>query len=175
MKSNKLIPIIGSWVKKNSDNDRGIVDSIDFEASPISCQINWLQAKTTESVPAHKLRCGFPLGIEVQDIPVSRTRKSLGEGVVIETRTLGGRDQVLVEFLESGQRHWLPFENLRYIQGIQKRFELGQSGEPGNAERFRLRSLAYAIEMWGVSMPPNAGRYIQQDLAGIDIPKHVKA
>ena len=148
MKINKITPIVGSWVKKNFNDDRGIVTGINPDISPTECSVNWLQSKRTESIPAYQLRCGFPLGIEVQDIPASRTRNSLGEGVVIETRTLGERDQVLVEFLETGERHWLPYENLRYIQGIQKRFELGQSGEPGNAERFRLRSLAYAIEMW---------------------------
>ena len=72
----------------------------------------------------------------------------MGEGVVLETRRLGGREQVLVDFLERGERHWLPFENLRAIKGVLQRFVLAQTGEAGNAERFRLRNLAHAIEMW---------------------------
>jgi len=38
-----------------------------------------------------------------------------------------------------------------------------------------LRSaIAYAIEMWGVRMPDDAGQWTKEDLAGIEIPKHVK-
>ena len=38
-----------------------------------------------------------------------------------------------------------------------------------------LRSaIAYAIEMWGIKMPQNAGSYTKSDLAGLDIPKHIK-
>ncbi|KKN50661.1 hypothetical protein LCGC14_0630450 [marine sediment metagenome] len=38
-----------------------------------------------------------------------------------------------------------------------------------------LRSaIAHAIEMWGVRMPNNAGHYTRNDLATIEIPKHVK-
>ena len=66
--------------------------------------------------------------MEVQDIPLSRTRKSLGEGVVLETRLLGRREQVLVEFPGLGQRHWLPYENLRQIKGPRHGFCLVNSG-----------------------------------------------
>lgn len=38
-----------------------------------------------------------------------------------------------------------------------------------------LRSaLSHASEMWGVSFPKNAANYTKQDLATIDIPKHIK-
>ena len=39
-------------------------------------------------------------------------------------------------------------QNLRYIRGVRQRFENGNFGKLGNAERFRLRSLAYALEIW---------------------------
>ena len=84
----------------------------------------------------------------VQEIPFSRTRRPLGEGVVLETRKIGGRDQVLVEYYHSGKRIWIPYENLKAIKGVQQRFALGNLGKSGEAERFRLRSLAYALEMW---------------------------
>ena len=35
-------------------------------------------------------------------------------------------------------------------------------------------AISYAIEMWGVRMPEDAGQYIKDDLAPLDIPKHVK-
>jgi len=86
--------------------------------------------------------------MEVQDIPLSRTRTSLGEGIVIENRRIGKREQVLVDFLESGEKHWIPFQNLKLIEGVHQRFVQKKTGGIDNAERFRLRSLAYAIETW---------------------------
>jgi superfamily II DNA or RNA helicase len=84
----------------------------------------------------------------VQDLPRSRSRHTLGEGLVIELRRLGNRDQVLVEFPRIGERVWLPFENLRGIKGPEARFLGGQFGEHSAAERFRLRCLAIALRMW---------------------------
>ena len=148
MKHDKLIPTVGCWVKKDKDGEPGIVRSHQVANDVVECKVDWLQSKKTENVPVLKLCVGFPLGIEVQDVPLSRVRKSLGEGVVIERRRLGYRGQVLVEFPEQGKRFWLPFENLKQIRGVSQRFELGKIGQEGNAERFRLRCLAHAIEMW---------------------------
>jgi ERCC4-related helicase len=86
--------------------------------------------------------------VEVQDIPNSRTRTSLGLGVVQKIRTLGNRDQVLVDFPASGKQHWLPYENLKQIKGVKHRFILDDKGPVDSAERFRLKSLAHALEMW---------------------------
>ncbi len=110
--------------------------------------MEWVPSRGQDWVLRSEVRCGFKLGMEVQDVPRSRTRPSLGEGVVRETREIGGREQVLVEFPDSGQRFWIPYENLRQIKGPYHRFALGQLGGAGNAERFRLRSLARAIEVW---------------------------
>jgi len=35
-------------------------------------------------------------------------------------------------------------------------------------------AISYAIDMWGVRMPDNAGQYTKNDLEPLDIPKHVK-
>ena len=35
-------------------------------------------------------------------------------------------------------------------------------------------ALAHAIDMWGVTMPKNAGKWTDKDLANIEIPKHIK-
>lgn len=144
----RLTPIAGCWVRKKGNNEVGRVVESDLKIDPSSCRVQWLQNRQEECVSRQQLVCGFPLGVEVQDAPPSRTRRSLGEGVILETRRIGRREQVLVDFLERGERHWLPFENLRAIKGVWQRFELSQTGEAGNAERFRLRSLAHAIEIW---------------------------
>lgn len=38
-----------------------------------------------------------------------------------------------------------------------------------------LRSaLSHAVDMWGVSFPPEAGNYSKNELLSVDIPKHIK-
>jgi len=146
--SSYLIPQIGTWVTRPDKNEPGVVTKLIHNEQEVRLGIQWLRSKKYDTLLPSEVECGFPLGIEVQDVPLSRTRPPLGEGLVREKRKIGGRDQVLVEFPEEGRLHWIPYQNLKHIKGIQQRFELGQTGDPGNAERFRLRSLAYAIQMW---------------------------
>jgi SNF2 family DNA or RNA helicase len=86
--------------------------------------------------------------MDVQDVPRSRTRRSLGEGEVIETRTLGGREQVLLELPTIGKRVWVPYEQIRHIRGVRSRFQNPRETPPGEAEKLRLRNLAHALELW---------------------------
>jgi superfamily II DNA or RNA helicase len=149
MKNTLIYPVIGCIIKHIETTDIGeIIKHNDDESNKLDIQVHWSKSKRVEWVSVNKITCGFELGMEVQDIPRSRIRKSLGEGVVLENRTLGGCQQVLVEFPESGQRLWMPFQNLRFIRGVRQKFEMGIFGKPSNAERFRLRSLACALELW---------------------------
>lgn len=145
-----LLPAIGAWVTLKSDRQRtGIVKALDLETEPPRVRVQWIQPRN--SLDWHtpdQLGNGFQLGMDVQDVPRSRVRRSLGEGKVLETRTLGGREQVLVEFPASGQRSWLPFQNLKQIKGIEHRFQVPRPPQTGDAERLRLRCLAYALELW---------------------------
>lgn len=143
---NRLIPIEGCWVSRDGADEPGVVREARREADNILVQ--WLRTRQSSWHRAEELGSGFPLGMAVQDVPRSRTRPSLGEGVVVENRVLGGRHQVLVEFPASGLRAWLPFENLRRVTDVQERFERGLLGTPGNAERLRLRCLSHALELW---------------------------
>jgi superfamily II DNA or RNA helicase len=155
-----LIPRENAWVRRASNSELGIVTAVESHLTSPHCRVRWFESKRQEIIRVSDLRSGFKIGMEVQDVPVSRSRRSLGEGFVVETRTLGGRDQVLVEFLERGERVWLPYENLKQIRGVEERFVRCLTGEPGNAERFRLRNLAYAIEMWH----ENTGSLSQLDI-----------
>lgn len=148
MNTCKLFPCAGAWVRECSKEEIGVVLDIDKSREIPHCNVRWIKSKRQEFIPVSQLRSGFRIGMEVQDVPASFVRKSLGEGVVLETRKLGGRDQVLVEFHELGEHHWLPFQNLKKIIGVEERFVLGLIGENGSSERFRLRSLAYALELW---------------------------
>lgn len=86
--------------------------------------------------------------MDVQDVPRSRARRSLGAGKVVSAREIGREHQVLIDFAETGRQLWLPFQNLKRIAGAEQRFVGGKFGARGDAERFRLRNLARAIEMW---------------------------
>ncbi|HEB89295.1 MAG TPA: DEAD/DEAH box helicase [Deltaproteobacteria bacterium] len=113
--------------------------------------VRWIRQGRQEAVPAHALGSGFQAGWQVQDVPRSRTRKSLGTGEVVLIRTMGGRDQVLVQLDEDCSLRWIPFENLKRIRGVHERFLKGMVGQPGHAERFRLKTLAYALERWNAN------------------------
>lgn len=146
MKNDSKRVCIGCCVKKD-DSDFGIVRKAEVNSHEY-LHVEWIKKRRLIKEKKELLYNGFKIGMEVQDIPLSRTRTSLGEGVVIENRSIGKREQVLVEFLELGERHWIPFENLKLIEGVYQRFIQKKTGGIDNAERFRLRSLAYAIETW---------------------------
>lgn len=148
MNRESLIPAQGAWVTRLSDGSGGVVREVRKNDTNAELYVEWFRTKETGWIDLKLTRSGIKIGMDVQDRPRSRIRKSMGEGVVIETRQIGGRDQALVEFYQSGQRIWLPSENLLPIKGVEHRFVLGQTGHRGSAERFRLRSLAYALEMW---------------------------
>jgi ERCC4-related helicase len=147
----RLVPVQNAWVKYmlSSGQERlGRVEAIVPRQDGIHIKVKWHNGDESTLLPLSDLRSGFKPNMDVQDVPNSRTRKSFGEGVIIKTRTLGGRDQVLVDFLQLGRQVWLPYENLRQIKGVVHRFALSDKGPPNSAERFRLKSLAYALELW---------------------------
>ena len=143
---NKILRIQSGCCVQVDNKDFGIVQENDSSHGLV--WVKWIKKQKVTKENEASLGCGFRIGMEVQDIPLSRTRRTLGEGVVLECRIIGNREQVLVDFLESGEKHWLPFQNLKLIEGVQQRFVLNKVGGEDNAERFRLRSLAYAIEIW---------------------------
>jgi superfamily II DNA or RNA helicase len=153
-KQTQLVPVRHCYVtqKLSSGQQRtGRVEDVADLGTHFNIKVKWHGGSTHSWVNLAELGCGFKLQMEVQDVPSSRTRKSLGEGVVVTTRTLGGREQVLVDLYQSGTRAWVPYQNLRLIKGAGHRFMRGESGDPrvlDHAERFRLKALAHAVEMW---------------------------
>ncbi len=150
-KSKRLLPVRHSWVrypKPDGDDRFGRVESAIDTGSQVQVTVKWQGTGETGTVSLSDLRGGFKQMMEVQDVPNSHTRKPLGEGIVLKTRTLGYRDQVLVDFAQTGKQLWLPYENIRQIKGSKHRFILGDKGPDDSGERFRLKSLAHALEMW---------------------------
>lgn len=100
-------------------------------------------------VPRGAVRCGYQAhqGFMVTERPYARTRTGRGVGEVLNVRVLGGREQCLVEFVEDGERTWVPYENLALFMDPARRFLHGNSDDR-DAERFRLRVLAHALLHW---------------------------
>ncbi len=144
----ELVPVKGAWVRHRTRDLKGTVLAVSPANGQHQVHVQWNNDARQEWLPLSELRCGFQLGMHVQDVPRSRVRITLGEGVVVELRQLGGREQVLVEFPWDGLRVWVPYENLRHIRGVEHEFLLPKPLQPGHAECFRLRSLAYALELW---------------------------
>lgn len=145
-----LLPVKGCWVRRCNDESylTGVVKDKTTADGVQKILVKWHGVDNPEWVLFSNICCGFKKGMDVSDVPVSRVRKSLGEGVTIDLRLLGGKEQVLVNFLESGKNIWLPYQNLKHIKGVRHRFLTGDTGKPEDAEKFRLRSLAYALELW---------------------------
>lgn len=148
MNQRSLMPVPGAWVRLRDREQFGVIKGVVEDSAQTTLTVEWFSGQPTDRVPLNEIRCGLQLGMDVQDVPHSRGRKPLGEGVVVDVRELGGREQVLVDFPASGIRHWLPWENLKPIRGVKHGFLQPRPPETGEAERFRLRCLAHALELW---------------------------
>ncbi|WP_256250385.1 hypothetical protein, partial [Pseudomonas sp. NBRC 111136] len=73
-------------------------------------QVNWFMPERSQGmVDASLVSSGFQNGMDVQDATPGTGMRSLGIGSIMQQRTLAGFQQVLVDFPESGERHWLPY------------------------------------------------------------------
>lgn len=137
-----LLPVVGAYVLHVRTGEVGTVTG--HEGSRL--MVTWPDGRSAR-VARQDVRCGLPVGQAVQEQPRS-LRPSLGEGVILELRTLGGREQALVEFWEAAERCWLPWENLVPIWSARSMVDAGVRPPSGFAERFRLRQLALALQHW---------------------------
>jgi superfamily II DNA or RNA helicase len=143
-----LTPVKGCLVRARGEDPIGEVLDTRVSNGRTECAVRWPSLPHPVWLDVRSLSSGFPLRAIVQAVPRSRLRRPLGTGEVLERRTIGGMCQHLVEFAEKGLRLWIPYENLRHVRGARQRFVFGQAGQRDQAERFRLRLLAHAIEAW---------------------------
>ena len=148
MKQNKdcLTPVKSCCVSYNGE--RGIVLSTMDGVDGVSAKVHFPKDRSEKIVNINELVSGLQVGMEVRHVPTRSGIKSLGEGQIQKTRTLGFSDQVLVEFPDSGYTKWLPYQNLEWIKGAKHRFIVGDIGPKDSAERFRLKVLSHAITTW---------------------------
>lgn len=113
-------------------------------------QVQWLrprQRETSWHAPT-ELASGLSVRQAVHHRPGSVIASTLGVGEVRDLRLLGEREQALVEFPEQGRLVWLPTQHLAAIHSVEHLFLRGRPDPQANAEAFRLRCLAYALELW---------------------------
>lgn len=153
MPDQSFIHVPGCWVAQplpsGNKSRRGVVKMATSLDSGVQLQVQWLiPEKTLGTVDASQVSSGFQNGMEVQDATPGTGVCTLGIGSIMQQRNLAGSQQVLVDFSESGERHWLPYQHLRQVKGPKHRFITGSTGNELDAERLRLRMLAHAIETW---------------------------
>ena len=148
MTVDQLIPVRGCWVRRlPTDSPLGCVESDRLNGYQIELRVAW-GTGAAEWLPLDGLRSGFQRDWYVQDVPNSATRRTLGEGRIVDARQLGGREQLLVQLDATGHSVWLPYEGLRRLKDVQLRYKQADPGTTEHAERFRLRLLAHALESW---------------------------
>jgi len=155
-----LLPCPGALIRSHKHKKIGTVKEIDRGSLDENVLVQWNGSGRYEWVRNTDLTTALYKGAHVIHIPSSPAGRSLGEGIVKGFRKIGGRQQVLVDFLESGTLIWSPYENLGFLIGIKERAIWNATGPEDNGERFRLRSLAYAIEKWH----ENSGAFARMDI-----------
>ncbi len=145
-----LLPVIGCLVTVAGTDDAGtgIVRECRTTPQGNEVKVEWHRSRVEQWHELTKLRNGFRPGHVVQDVPKSQTRRPLGTGDVLACRINGHREQVLVQLHANGEIQWFPFEHLRQIVDVEAQYLRGTPTNPDHTERFRLKTLAYALESW---------------------------
>lgn len=137
-------PPVGTMVRHKETGQQGIVHA----SSVNSVRVFWPETGKQTQTPIDELTGGFQVNMEVLHEPGNGIHPSLGWGIVRATNTVADRGMVLVEFLETGNRVWLPWQRLKFVRGIKHRFFTGRFEKANAAERLRLRLLSWAIRLW---------------------------
>ena len=149
MTTEVLIPVEGCWVRRGSNKEL-LGRVVDRKTIPSKVKVAWKTSNRPcqEWIDVTDLESGFQSGWAVQDVPVSATRKSLGQGIVVGQLKIGSSDMCIVQLEDDGRIVQIPYENLRRIKTVRMRYERSETGTEDHAERFRLRFLAHALENW---------------------------
>ena len=143
-----IVPCEGCFVARDGHNELGIVVGHSIRGQTVNVQVQWGNAGTTMWHDLSELHSGFRRGHVIQDQPMSNTRKPLGTGTVRAIRQIAHRDQVLVQFHQTGESRWLPYERLIRLRDAYIKYARAESQDADSAERFRLKALAYALDSW---------------------------
>lgn len=145
-----VMPVVVRAVVRLKDSedvkDVGIVETVSAEGKRV--KVHWLKRRTSVWHPEKDLTSGLIRDMEVDHRPIRNSQSPLGWGIVRATREIAGHAQALIEFQETNQRLWLPWQRLRQVRGALHSFNLGRFEKENGEERQRLRLLSWAIQLW---------------------------
>ena len=144
----QIVPVNDCFVRTEGKDGLGVVMDMKEDRGTTWVKVRWGREGFIEWHEVSELRNGFQPSHIVQDKPRSNTRRTLGVGTVQTFRSIGGRDQVLIQLHDTGESRWLPFERLRRIRDARIKYVSADLSEQNDGERFRLKSLAYALDSW---------------------------
>lgn len=140
-----MTPTVGAFVvdsRRENTNHFGSVVQTKGEKA----RIRWKDGITWEDIS--DLRNGLRVDMVVLHIPIRNHMRSYGLGVVQKLQSTAGYELVLVEFQETNERVWLPWQYLRKVKDVSHRFMLRDHDDGDGSERLRLRMLAWAMQLW---------------------------
>lgn len=151
----KLLPLVKHciiYIFFDNEWQRAIVQ--DFDKLSEIMTLKFIEGKS-------KLRCirvkqreysyysGFEKGFRVIASTRRVGRSNLEEGVVLDQKNVAGQYLVAVHFFHDDRILWIPFERLSLIRDHARNFEKVKYNNQNNqAERFRLKTLGYGIQLW---------------------------
>ncbi len=145
--SSHLLPVPGCLVSDGNRN--GVVHSHVENEGVKKAQVAWLGERASRSLHrGHELSSALRPNSAAIHAYVEDESGHSAECTILGRRELGGQEQVLVFFHETGISKWLPYAVFRQLKDVRHRFMSSDYGGWDSAERFRLRTLAFALDIW---------------------------
>ncbi len=120
-----LVPSKGAIVRLTPEGGRGILLDLRPTRVPVEGQVKL--GGTSEWHRLEGLKPGLLPGDLVQH--VAQRGETLGTGKVLACRHLAGFDQVLVQFAETGESHWVDWRLLSNAKSVEQRAAQHQTGQ----------------------------------------------
>ena len=111
-------------------------------------RVVWADApQEARPVAIETLRPALTPGTHVVHVPRPGVRR-WGHGIVAATQTHGRRTRALVDFWLEERRAWLPWTSLQAVPSTEYIYGKASDAATTDAEGFRLRNLAFALDRW---------------------------
>ena len=169
-----LVPAAGCLVTDPLANDTGVVTEHRQGDHGTEVQVAWSKRRSRLWHPPDTLGCGFLENMWVE-LHQAFPQEDAEIGRILQFREIGHQYQALVDFPRSGKRLWLPYQLLRRRMDIQERLIRGRFEHEGAAERFRLRCLAYGLEIWNENTGALSGLNIEPLPHQVSLVHHILA
>lgn len=141
-----LVPIVGSWV--TSSAHAPLIGPVTENLDGGRIRVDFGEKHGRVILSKEEWKCGLMPGFSVQDVPFSAARSSMGVGKVIEVRDIAGRQQASVQFRETGDTLWIPFEQLIRVMDPVLQYRRNQQHQEQASERTAVHLMGRALASW---------------------------